>query len=162
MKIRKRSFSFNIIHTLFTKFILIFGSFLVSIVTARLIGPEGKGIIAAVFAVPSLIISFADLGIKQSATYFLARTKYSTQDVINSIFIIWIFTSIIGLLIVLIYFSVGLNHKYSWFILFIALLTIPINVLYNYLKGILQGKELIHKLNNTSILRVFGNLSMKK
>src|SRR5690625_4040025 len=147
MQEKQRSTLFNIMTSLFTKFFLLFGGFIVSVITARLLGPEGKGIITAVFVFPTLIISFADMGIRQSTAYFIGQNKYRLSEVISSIAFLWIITSLGSIIIVLIYYSIVMSNSYSWTILLIATSSIPLKLIEQYSRGILLDS------NQISIIR---------
>src|SRR5690625_3423897 len=101
MKEKTRSTAYNIIMTIATRFILLFGSFFISILLARLLGPEGKGIMTAVLVFPLLIASLADMGIRQSAAYFVGKKEFKLSDIISSISFLWIITTLGSMLLVL-------------------------------------------------------------
>ena len=46
-----------------------------NIITARFLGPQANGIIAALTVYPSLFMTFGSLGIQQSTTYFVGKNK---------------------------------------------------------------------------------------
>ena len=52
-----------------------------SIVTARLLGPPGRGIIAVLLVIQGLAMQFGSLGFNASITYFIARDKTLTRSV---------------------------------------------------------------------------------
>ncbi|WP_157663860.1 flippase [Sutcliffiella horikoshii] len=135
-----------------TRVIVLFGSFIVSIILARLLGPEGKGIITAIFVLPNLLISIADLGIKQSTAYYIGKKIYRVEEMLPSIIILWIVSSGISILIGISYFLTGPDKLYGWNLLLIVLLTIPLNLLNQYLSGILLGKEKIGVFNTKIII----------
>ena len=159
MQEKQRSTLFNIMTSLFTKFFLLFGGFIVSVITARLLGPEGKGIITAVFVFPTLIISFADMGIRQSTAYFIGQNKYRLSEVISSIAFLWIITSLGSIIIVLIYYSIVMSNSYSWTILLIATSSIPLKLIEQYSRGILLGRNQISIINASEIIRLITNFS---
>ena len=70
-----------------------------SVISARYLGPENNGIIAALLVYPSLFMSIGSLGIRQSSTYFLGREIYSEDQIKSSIANIWILTSILSLVV---------------------------------------------------------------
>ncbi|WP_252314150.1 hypothetical protein [Sinobaca sp. H24] len=74
----KNSTIFQIFTSVGTKFVVLFGSFIMSIVLARYLGPEGKGIVTAIFVIPNLLISIADLGVRQATAYYVGK-KYTIK-----------------------------------------------------------------------------------
>ncbi|WP_308636704.1 oligosaccharide flippase family protein [Paenibacillus silvisoli] len=155
---RKKSTSFQVVTTFGVKMLVLFGSFIISIILARALGPEGKGIVTAIFVVPNLIISLADLGVRQATTYFVGRKIYPLQDILSSVMVMWLITSIISLVVVSAYFFTGPSHVYGWGLLSIALLTIPISLFNNYITGVLLGKERIGVVNLSGLFSFIVNL----
>lgn len=156
---KERSTAFNIITTLLTRFIFLFGGFIASVLLARLLGPEGKGIVTAIFVVPLLIVSFADMGIRQATAYYVGKGYYKLSEMISSIAFLWLITSILGVIIVFIYFLFGSSDKYSWTILTVALTAIPIKLIEQYAKGVMLGKNQIGTINVSQLLRVLVNIA---
>ena len=63
--------------TFFTKVFTAFLGFLVVIVTARILGPEGRGIYAFLENMINLAVLFGCFGVGTANVYFLGRKKYS-------------------------------------------------------------------------------------
>lgn len=154
----KKSLFVDIAGTFVTRIFLLGASFFVSILLARLLGPEGKGIVTAVFVIPNIIISLADLGIRQSTAYFIGKKIFEKEAILSSVSFIWIITSIISIVIVAIYYSTGPNEIYGWGILSIAILTIPLFLIQQYANGILQGLQHIGAINKMQIGMTFVNI----
>jgi len=144
---KKRTTGFHVVTTFSTRILVLFGSFIVSVLLARLLGPEGQGVVAAIFVVPNIIISIGDLGIRQASAYFIGRKLYSIKDVISSNMLLWVITSVISMSIVAVYYSTGYIQKYGVFIIILALIFIPIKLLTSYFGGVIQGTQKISNIN---------------
>lgn len=155
---KHRSTAFNITTTLITKFISLFGGIIVSILLARFLGSEGKGIITAIFVVPLLLVSLADMGIRQSTAYYLGKKQFKISDMISSIAFLWLITSVISILLAIAYYSFGVSDKYSWSILIIAMTSIPLKLIQQYSKGIMLGKNRIGTINLAQLISVGTNI----
>lgn len=156
---KQRSTGFHVITTFGTRLIVLFGSFIVSILLARILGPEGKGIVTALFVVPNIVISIADLGVRQASAYYIGRKIYSVQEVLSSSLFLWLITSIFSVGIVLFYYFIGGSlQEYGWILVSIALLYIPIKLLITYLNGVIQGKQKIGNINLKEIISFITNL----
>jgi O-antigen/teichoic acid export membrane protein len=59
--------------TLMARLIGLATSFLVGVLVARAFGPEGKGALAVIIQVPSLLVVALDLGMATSTVYFISR-----------------------------------------------------------------------------------------
>src|SRR5699024_8097349 len=138
---------FHVVTTFSTRILVLFGSFIVSVLLARLLGPEGQGVVAAIFVVPNIIISIGDLGIRQASAYFIGRKLYSIKDVISSNMLLCVITSVISMSIVAVYYSTGYIQKYGVFIIILALIFIPIKLLTSYFGGVIQGTQKISNIN---------------
>lgn len=157
MRNDKRSTGFHIGTTFITRIIILLGSFVISVLLARLLGPEGRGIVTALFIVPNIVISLADLGVRQASAYYIGRRIYSTQTILSSNLILWVITSIISIIIVFIYYYLGPIQKYGWILVIIALLYIPINILATYFSGIIQGTLRIQNINLYQLITLIIN-----
>ncbi|AXF55312.1 flippase [Salicibibacter kimchii] len=156
---KTKSTAYDVIITFGTKIIVLFGSFIVSVILARLLGPEGKGIVTAIFVIPNILMTAADLGVRQASAYYIGRGYYSTKDIVSSLLSLWVITSVLTMLIATIYYSFGSAQTYGWGLLSIALMTIPLNLLFKYFRGVLQGNQKIGSINVSELIRFIVNLS---
>lgn len=143
----KHSTAFDIATTFITKIIFLGGSFIISILLARLLGPTGKGVITALFVIPNMMVSLADLGVRQASAYYIGQEKYSVQEVLSSSLFLWLITSIVSMVVVLAYYTVPFTESYSIVLIIIGLSYVPIKILVSYLNGVLQGQQLIGRMN---------------
>lgn len=118
-----------------------------SIITARYIGPEGNGIIAALLVYPSLFMTVGSLGVRQSTTYFLGKGVYTESEIKIAITQIWMFTTIFSMVVsftLIKYFSkIGDNTL----LVFLAIIPIPFSLFNTYNSGIFLGKNDIKAFN---------------
>ena len=155
---KPKSTGFHVITTFVTKLIVLFGSFIASVLLARLLGPEGKGVVTALFVVPNIVVSIADLGVRQASAYYIGRKIYSVKDVLSSSLFLWFITSLLSIGIVLIYYSTGSIQEYGWLLILIALIFIPIKLLTAYLNGVIQGLQKIGTINIHALITFLVNI----
>ncbi|MFC5652887.1 flippase [Paenibacillus solisilvae] len=148
----------DIISTILTRGITLFGGFIVSILLARFLGAEGRGIVTVIFMVPTLILTIADLGIRQATAYYVGQKLYDLNDIVKTSYFIWAITSITSVLFIAGYFGFFYYGKYSITLLLIALLSVPFSLFSKYSNGILQGKDKISKINNLELLNIIFNM----
>jgi O-antigen/teichoic acid export membrane protein len=130
-----------------SKIMMILAGLGTSIITARYIGPEGNGIIAALLVYPSLFMSIGSLGIRQSTTYFLGKGIYSEEKIKTAITQIWAFTTVFSTVVcyfLMRYFS---SSGTNLFWVTLALLPIPFSLFNTYNSGIFLGKNDIQTFN---------------
>lgn len=126
--------------------IIVFG-LATSILTARYLGPEGNGIIAALLVYPSLFMNFGSLGIQQSTTYFLGKNIYSEREIKTAITQIWFLTTLVSIItcfLLIRYFS---NFGSDLLLVFLVLAPIPFTLFNKYNSGIFLGKNDIQTFN---------------
>lgn len=143
----KHSTAFDIVTTFITKIFFLGGSFIISIILARLLGPEGKGIVTALFVIPNMLVSLADLGVRQVSAYYIGQKKYSIQEIVSSSLILWIATSLMSMVVMFVYYNLPGTPNYSWILISIAIAYIPFKILVSYFNGILQGQQKILNMN---------------
>lgn len=143
----KHSTAFDIVMTFITKIIFLGGSFIISILLARLLGPTGKGVVTALFVIPNMMVSLADLGVRQASAYYIGQKKYTVQEILSSSLLLWIITSIASMIVVFAYYTVPFTESYSVILIIIGVSYVPIKILVSYLNGVLQGQQLIGRMN---------------
>ncbi len=70
-----------------------------SIILARVLGPEGRGIYALALLLPSLVVTLGNLGIASGTTFFVARREFPLSDVVFGNLILWFIISGVGILV---------------------------------------------------------------
>ncbi len=131
----------------FTNGIIIFFGLGYSIITARYLGPEKNGIIAALLVYPGLFMSVGSLGIRQSTTYFLGKKIYSEEEIKTAITQIWMFTTLVSLIICFILMRSFSNSGDNLLWVLLALAPLPFSLFNTYNSGIFLGKNDIKTFN---------------
>lgn len=125
-------------------------SFITSIMVARFLGPEGKGELALILLLPTILTTFVNLGFSVSTTYFVGKKKFSLSTIVaNNIFITFIL-SVVSIIIgaVLVFFmqdSYFKNIKICYLLL--GLLIVPPTLFIQNIGCILQGVQEFKKYN---------------
>ncbi|WP_163379875.1 flippase [Cyclobacterium sp. SYSU L10401] len=146
-----KSKAFNIILALLT-----------GIIYARVLGPEGSGILAGVIIYPTLFVSFATLGLRQAAVYYVGKEIKPVDTVFSTIITVWLFTSgfaVVSCIYLLQYLA---GNEYSPLMIGLAVAAIPFEIFKDYSSGILLGKNNIKKFATItwlpSLFRLTGAL----
>jgi len=74
-KIMKSNFVHKVAETIITRIMLIGIGLVTSIIVARILGPEGRGLYAVAVAIGAIGVQFGNLGLHASNTYSVARDK---------------------------------------------------------------------------------------
>ena len=117
----------------FSSQILIFAlGFVASIILARVLGPEGKGIYALIVLVPALMLNLGSLGIEVANVYFTGSKQYQIKDIVSNSFLCGILISSILILLFFGAFHVDIfqnflaSNQIKPFYLWIVTLTVPL------------------------------------
>lgn len=149
----------DIIATVLTRGISLFGLLIVSILLARYLGAEGRGTVTVIYMVPTLMLTFSDLGIRQATAYFVGQKVYDFNDIVKTSYLLWGMTSIASLVIIAGYYGMFYYDKYSLPLLLIALVSVPFSLFWKYTTGIFQGRDKISTINYLELLNIILNLA---
>ncbi len=145
-----RKFSTDTLITLSTRIVNFLFGMVISIIIARILGPEGKGIYSLAILVPTLAITFSNLGIGPATIFYIGKEKYDLKKILGNNLI---FSLIIGALALLIGFIIILLTKGLFFkdvpisLLMTALILIPFSLSFTLLNQIILGMQQILKYN---------------
>ena len=135
----------------------LFARFLTSVVIARALGVEGKGLYVLTLTAGSLLVLLLDIGISVSIVYLTASRRYQTSELfIYTLWISMILSLLGGSLFFLIYsnyladtFFSGVNPIY----IFLMIAFLPINLLTSVQASILLGLQRIVAYNLVGLTR---------
>lgn len=136
--------------------------FVTSVIVARTLGVEGKGIYALVLMVGSLLVLFYSFGLGNSITYFTANRQYSPASLFAFSLSATLLISMVGG--ILFYFAyqvflgerilAGVTMEHVWLIL----ISLPFSLLITFLSSIVHGRQQFVEYNLITLARVFSNL----
>ena len=142
--------------TVFTQGLLLGFGILTGIFTARILGPAGRGELAAVTVWPGALISLAALGINQAIVYYTGKKIYTVSQVFSASLIVGIVQGLAVLLVGAVVLPLSL-HNYSHAVLisgFVLLAASPALMLSGYPGNILQGSGMMGLFNLTRLASV--------
>jgi len=129
-----------------------------SIIIARILGPEGKGIYSLAILLPVLLITFSQLGIGSASVFYIGRKKYPMKEILGANIIFSILTSsfatLVGLAIIF-FFGDRIFPNIAKEYLLLALLLIPCRISLNFILYILLGLQKIKEYNFIQLIQVF-------
>ena len=114
---------------------------LTGIITARILGPKGKGELISAIYWPQMFAWIFNLSIGYSNTYFVARDKEKLKDVISNSIFLGIILGIIAIIIG--YFAIPslIKDKSLHTMVRFGLLAIPFFIVGDYLTWVFNGLE---------------------
>lgn len=133
----------------------------VSVILARALGPEGKGIYALAILIPTLVYAFVNFGLGSSVIYYLGKKKYSASLVAGNSIILSLLLTVLIVFIFGIFILFFKNAFLTDIPYYIFLLSIPLSALLllnNNLVNILLGTHRFTAYNIILSLTIVSQL----
>jgi len=132
--------------------------FLIGVLLARALGPDGRGIYASILVVPMMIIGLTELGIKRSTIHHIGEKVFNPNDIISVLSFALIITSLLGIIgCTLVYYLLD-NPNIKAPLIAIAVINIPVSLLTRFSRGIFLSREMYRKSNILNWTPVLANL----
>ena len=125
-----------------------------SVVLARTLGPEGRGIYALAMLLPSLIVTFGNLGIGPATVYYVARGEFRCQEILGNNVLLSVGIGSLGFLaglVVVLFFRENVFPGVALGYLLLALVLVPVEVFFSYVRYVLLGAQRIKEFNYVQI-----------
>lgn len=154
----KNSFLFDLLSVFTSRATVLSLGLFNTILTARYLGPEGNGIIAAVMVYPNLFMTIGALGIQQATTYYVGQKRFNLSQIYGAVLAILIFTTafcMISCYILIHYLTKG---HYSNLLVFWAIISLPFGFYTTYSSGIFLGLQKIKQYNSVNWIPSVINL----
>lgn len=137
----KKNFIKDILGILSSNLFAIIAGLLFGIILARVLGPEGKGVFTSLAVIPTIVVSFAALGIRRASIYHIGKKKHRADTIASAVIIILVGSSTIGIIGSIIAFKLIANPIFSVLLIALTSLIIPFKLSSIYIGGIYIGKE---------------------
>lgn len=128
----------------------------ITVIIARSLGPEKKGIHSLAILLSTLLITFTELGIGPASVFFIGKKKYDIKHIFGTNIIFSVLISFVAIIIglIIIYFFKestfpGISRRY----LLLGLMIIPFSVFQTFVIDILLGTHKFKKYNFVQILQ---------
>ncbi|MEW5825450.1 MAG: oligosaccharide flippase family protein [Candidatus Bipolaricaulota bacterium] len=142
--------------TLLARFILLLLGIASSAILARGLGPEGRGIYTLALLIPTMAVTFAQLGVATSTTYHVAKRTHTVGQVLSSNMLLALLLGAgggVGAALVVAFFRDAVVPGVPFRLLAVGLLLIPLELVLAYTESILQGLEEFVRYNAVQLLR---------
>ena len=155
MKSRNKNFTQSVISTLFTKFILIFLKMGVGILTARFLGPAGRGLFYTSVQAPGLINTVGTLSIGEGLIYHIGKGKIKSDQIFGTVFMIVLgFTLVLSIIF---YFLISLLNQHFFYqlpdkVIPLLFFLIPATMTEYFSASALRGLKVFSIVNKLTIV----------
>ncbi|MBC7231556.1 MAG: flippase [Actinobacteria bacterium] len=127
-----------------------------SVILARMLGPEGRGIYALAMLLPTMIVTLGNLGIGPATVFYIARGDFRRQEIFGNDALLSLFIGGSGVLVglvVVFFFRQAVFPGVSLNYLLIALTLVPLELFFSYVNCILLGAQRIKEYNYVQIIQ---------
>jgi len=124
-----------------------FINIIIGIIITRQLGPEGRGIYAAILVIPLMVLKFSELGIRRSIIYHIGKKAYEEHEIVGSLVVTIIITTVLGIGISFFILWLQANPAFTIPMIVLAVSRIPLQLIRRYSGGYFMGKQMF----NTSI-----------
>jgi O-antigen/teichoic acid export membrane protein len=151
----------NVSLTLGRQLMAAFAQFLLVVVIARELGPEGNGFYAMAILIPAMLANLLNFGVGPATVYYLSRGDFNVHQAMSGNLSLALIAATVGIAIalpLLVIWGGELFPGVPQGLLFLGLASFPLTLLLSYLNTILQGVEDFKSFNLTVVLPPFVNL----
>ncbi|MBF7052529.1 flippase [Halomonas sp. KAO] len=152
----------NIGMTLGRQLLAAFAQFLLVVLIARELGPEGNGFYAMAILIPTMLANFLNLGVGPATVYYVSRGDFNVNQAVAGNLRLALFvatTGVVCTLPVLLLWGAEIFPGIPHALLYLGLASFPLTLLLAYLNTILQGLEDFKAFNLTVLLPPYVNLA---
>jgi len=132
---------------------------LTGIILPRLLGPQMLGKLNSYLALATIIYSISFLGIRSSLVIILGKKTYDESQVLAAVFYIFLISTIISTLVLLVSLFFISNDTYSISIIILICLLNPLDFLSSYMAGYTLAKGQVNLFNRLNWLPKVLNLA---
>jgi len=126
---------------------------------ARSLGPEGRGLMAALLAPLALANVLFTFGVPDALTYFVGGGRIGSRRAIEIALAGGVLCAAVGYAALRLYESYLFRHQPEWIPTFnLLLLTLPVTLVFSALRGIVQGHQEFSRINSERVSAVVVRL----
>ena len=127
-----------------------------SVLVARILGPEGKGLLTLCVLFPLTITHFSSLGVAPATTYYLASRRFPFKEVLGNDLLLAVGLGgggvLVGLIVIL-GFRQDLFPDIPAGYLFLSLALVPVLLTFFYLQAAFLGLQRFREYNASAVIR---------
>ncbi|OIO34864.1 MAG: hypothetical protein AUJ70_00145 [Candidatus Omnitrophica bacterium CG1_02_40_15] len=150
------TFTKNTIHTIFTNLAILVIGLIPSIIIARVLGPEGKGIYALSTVFVNFLMVFASLGICSAVNYYVAHKDFPLPEIFGNTLVITLVVSLFSMAagaVFIVLFSGKTISGVPTSYLYLSLFLVPFCLIILNLGHIFIGLQKIKQYNSIMIIK---------
>ena len=148
----------KVTETFVTRILLMGIGLITSVIVARVLGPEGRGLYAVAATIAAMGVQFGNLGLHASNTYYVARDKKLLPMLVgNTIMVSFAVGGFVAVLIWIIFSIWPKLAPVGSLLLILSLIWIPLGLVCLLLQNVLLGIQEVRAFNKIELVtKVFG------
>lgn len=156
--INRKSFGFDAITVALNRFAVRGAQFATSLIIARVLGPDGRGLVSALTVPSQLAVTFSEMGIRQSTAYYLGRKIYPPERMIPTLLTLVPIGALVAVLLSLGYFALAEVAQGNWMLQALAVAPIPLLLVTSYSTGVFLGRQKIAEFRKANWRPAIANV----
>lgn len=143
-------FHLDVLVTGFVEVCNILLRFFISILLARSLGSEGRGVYALALAAPGLLLGFSNIGLGEATTVLIGKGKFPRERVIGSMNLLMLGIGLTGMAV---YFGLSplilkaLKHSLPFEVYALAFLVFPLTLFWGGNASVALGLSMVRRLS---------------
>ncbi|WP_176473187.1 lipopolysaccharide biosynthesis protein [Sphingomonas lenta] len=117
--------------------------FLISMLVARMLGAEGRGVFAALAAPTALATNFSEMGIRQATAFYVGNGTLTAKRAVPTLLTMVLLSSALGATLSLVYFEIVGVAEGEWLWRALAAMAILPSLAVSYATGVFLGQKRI-------------------
>ncbi len=154
----RSNFVSRVAQTFITQSLMIVISLLTSVILARILGPEGRGLYAVASIVNAIGIQFFNFGLHSSNTYYVARDRKLLPALLGNSLLIGFGCGSLAIVLAGVAFSIWPHlAPVQGLLLLLALVSVPFSLVYMLLQKLLIGIDEVSSYNKIDLaIKIIG------
>lgn len=146
----KRNFIGDALSLIISKIFILALSLGGSVILARGLGPDGRGLLAFLLVYPGLLTPLLEGGIRQAATFYVGKNKDPIEYILGAVGLHFLVASVLGTIVCIGLLLHAGNMQVSEQLAIVSALTIPATLASSYIRGVFLGKNDVKRFNSLS------------
>lgn len=135
---------FDDVLTMLTSRIVVQGVGLItSVIVARALGVEGRGLITALIFAPQIILTICASGLGTAIAIHIGKKTWEVREIVQTLIILAIVSASVGMLLSLAWILLTWEDRYTPIMVAAAVMIVPGAVVYHYAAGVFLGVKRI-------------------
>ncbi|MGQ9706699.1 MAG: oligosaccharide flippase family protein [bacterium] len=151
------NFVINVSKVFSTRILIRILSLGTSIIIARLLGPEGQGLVSLVLMVPFSLSVIGEIGIESANIYFTSKKSIKREYIVGNSFFLsltWTLFLVAIVIVVIPFIHDKFLQRADLTLIFFALLIFPIDFFVASLRGVIIGEHRVNFYNLLFIINI--------